>query len=318
MKIVMTSSDFSDDYLEVCAQLGLDGLDTNRDHLIPGLKERGEADAKGLKDLARRLAAAGLPFYCVNLPHPLKYMSGAAGGDEELEALERTLLAYADAGIPIARVRVEPPIVLRTHDKVQSRGYGYRAFDHALWRRQGGPAPWLLGQSAELFWERGLRLYEALMPLAERSGIRLAMHPTDPPIAEAPFDDAGLDRLLSALPSASNGLLYCVGTRAEKAGQVGVESEIRKYGCERIFHVHLRNVRGNLRDTGGFDEVLLDDGDLNLFAILRALRSAGYKGAVNPDHLPTLGTRGRAESRSFEALCHAVGYLKGMIKALEC
>ena len=314
----MTSSDFSDPYLELCGQLGLDGLDTNRDHLIPGLAERGEADPRGLRELSDKLARAGLPLFCVNLPHPLKFMSGAPGGREELAALGRTLEAFAQAGIPLARVRVEPPVILRTHDAVQPGGYSYRAFDLDRWKAGGKAAPWRLGLPASTFWERGLRLYESLLPVAERTGIRLLMHPTDPPIEGAPFDSDGWDRLLADLPSDRNGLLYCVGTRAEKAGQPGLIEELRRYGrAGKIFHVHLRDVRGNLRDGGGFEEVLLGDGELDLPAVVRTLASVGYDGALNPDHVPSLGATGRAESGSFESLSYAVGYLKGLLKAVE-
>ncbi len=47
-------------------------------------------------------------------------------------------------------------------------------------------------------------------------------------------------------------------------------------------------MRGSLTTAGGFEEVLLDDGDMNMATVLRALQRVGFDGCVNPDHVPTL------------------------------
>lgn len=52
-----------------------------------------------------------------------------------------------------------------------------------------------------------------------------------------------------------------------------VPDEINYYGRKgRIFEVHFRNVRGSLATSGGFEEVLLDDGDINMFKIILELK----------------------------------------------
>ena len=72
------------------------------------------------------------------------------------------------------------------------------------------------------------------------------------------------------------GYPYCIGTRAEAGVQPLVLDEIHNYGRKgRIFMAHFRNVRGSLATAGAYEEVHLDDGDMNMFKILQALHNIG-------------------------------------------
>ena len=73
--------------------------------------------------------------------------------------------------------------------------------------------------------------------------------------------------------------------------------------------VHLRNVRGSLATAGAFEEVLLDDGDMNMFKIVLELRKVGFDGCLNPDHIP------RMEGN--DGLAYSVGYIKALFAALS-
>jgi mannonate dehydratase len=96
-----------------------------------------------------------------------------------------------------------------------------------------------------------------------------------------------------------------------------VLDEINKYGrMGKTFHVHFRNVRGSLATTGGFEEVLLDDGDMNMFQILLALRNVGYEGALNPDHYPHIGPETPELARSYACPSYSVGYIKALLAAV--
>jgi mannonate dehydratase len=165
----------------------------------------------------------------------------------------------------------------------------------------------------ETFFARCVRLYESLVPLAETSGIRLALHPSDPPLPETPFSPRRWSRILDAVPSTHNGLLYCVGTRYESG--VDIEADIHAFGRRgAIVHVHFRNVRGSLPTTGGYDEVALHDGDMNMFRVLRALKRVGYDGGLQVDHLPRYAGDDTYGSR---AAAYAVGYIKALLAAAE-
>jgi mannonate dehydratase len=80
---------------------------------------------------------------------------------------------------------------------------------------------------------------------------------------------------------------------------------------DKINHVHFRNVRGSVPK---FDEVFVDDGDVDMLEAMRAYHETGYRYALMPDHVPgmegdtTWGHRARA---------HAVGYMRGLMQAVE-
>ena len=141
-------------------------------------------------------------------------------------------------------------------------------------------------EELDFAWQRICTAYERLVPIAEEYDAKLAMHPSDTPNPDTPFGGLGFHRLIDAFPSRSVGYLYCCGTRAEAGGSSLVLDEINNYGRKgRIFHVHFRNVRGSLATAGAFAEVMLDNGDMNMFRILRALHEVGFDGCLNPDSL---------------------------------
>ena len=72
--------------------------------------------------------------------------------------------------------------------------------------------------------------------------------------------------------------------------------------------VHLRNVRGSLATAGAFEETLLDDGDMNMYKIVRELQKVGFDGCINADHIPRLEGNG--------GLAYSVGYIKALFAAL--
>ena len=93
-----------------------------------------------------------------------------------------------------------------------------------------------------------------------------------------------------------------------------VLDEVHNYGRKgRIFMVHLRNVRGSLATAGGFEETLLDDGDMNMAKILLELDRVGFDGCINPDHIPALEGDEGALTRG---LAYSVGYIKALFAAL--
>jgi mannonate dehydratase len=169
-------------------------------------------------------------------------------------------------------------------------------------------------EELDAWWARFVDVYSALVPVAEDTGIKLALHPSDTPNPETPLGSLGYHRVIDAFPSRQVGYLYCCGTRAEAGGSSLVLDEINNYGRKgRIFMVHLRNVRGSLATAGGFEETLLDDGDMNPFKILLELKNVGFDGCINADHIPDLeGDQGVLKY----GLAYSVGYIKAMFAAL--
>src|SRR5947209_18830967 len=103
---------------------------------------------------------------------------------------------------------------------------------------------------------------ETVVPLAERVGVKLAMHPDDPPLS--PIRRIGrimrslenFDRLLDLHPSPNNGITFCQGNFALMTSDI--PAAIRHYAERGAIHfVHFRDVRGT---PERFEETFHDDG----------------------------------------------------------
>src|SRR5262249_44784844 len=131
---------------------------------------------------------------------------------------------------------------------------------------------------------------DALVPVAEQAGVVLAAHPDDPPlplIRQQPrlvYQPHLYQRLLDRRPSPSNCLEFCLGTTAEMTGDfyeaVETYSQQRKIG-----YVHFRNVKGK---APSYREAFVDDGDIDMFRVLRILKANGFDGVLVPDHAPQM------------------------------
>jgi mannonate dehydratase len=314
MKVaIFARGELTDELLRRATQIGVDCIDDPR---IPGIREQGYPDMEKLLKLERRVRSWGLRINRVTLPSTQKSMLGQPGGEEEIENNCKTIKCLGEARIPIGRpiFTTETPPIFTTHTAEHRGGYTMRGFDLELRKKQLAEASPTHRIEPDEFWTRCKEVYRNIVPVAEESGVKLALHPSDPPVQEAPFSSLGYHRVLDLSPSENNGLLYCVGTRHEAGGTQLVLDEINNYGRKgKIFEVHFRNVRGNLASSGGFEEVLLDDGDMNMFEIIRALNNVGFDGALNPDHMPLLASDTKDRRMAWS---YSVGYVKALLAAL--
>jgi mannonate dehydratase len=313
IKISVWHRDLSDGYLRQVTQLGADCIDFGNADAFPGVAEQGYPDLAGVLEIKRRIHSWGLSINRVTLPNITEqFINDLPGGERELENACRALKVFGEAGIPIARQRFfgdASPAQTSPYRSVHRGGYVSRG----EYRHEAKPEPRSLAE-IERWWERFCQVYAQLVPLAEEYDVKLAIHPSDTPYPGTSFDGLGFHRVLDAFPSRQVGFLYCIGTRAEAGGSALVLDEINNYGRKgRIFTAHFRNVRGSLATAGGFEEVLLDDGDMNMFRILSALHRVGFDGCLNPDHIPHLEGDGGHTS---VGLAYSIGYIKALLAAL--
>jgi mannonate dehydratase len=145
------------------------------------------------------------------------------------------------------------------------------------------------------------------------------MHGNDPPLPEHLGSPqiicryADFERLFHEVPSKHNGMTFCVGTRYESGEDVF--EGIRRFGRQgKLFHVHFRNVRGTLPSHGGYSEVFLDEGDLDMAKVLATLVEVGYDGVVDYDHAMHI-TGDQPLPKQYIAF--AVGYMRALLQGLR-
>lgn len=169
--------------------------------------------------------------------------------------------------------------------------------------------------SAEL-WDRLKRFLDEMLPVAEEAGVELALHPDDPPMPELRCTPRMVcqpslyDRLISLNPSPANMLEFCMGSLQEMT-EGNLYDEIDHFaGEKRISYVHFRNVRGKVPC---YDEVFLDEGDIDMLRALSRFQANGFEGVLIPDHTPLITCR----APWYAGMSYALGYMRAAFTMLD-
>jgi mannonate dehydratase len=247
---------------------------------------------------------------------------GKEGRDYQIQEWIRYLQLLAKVGVEVVCYNFMPQVsgdamVVRTNFSARTRGgartSAYRASDVTPQTVPHGEEP----ISLERMQENLRRFLLAVVPVAEGCGIRLAMHPDDPPVTpicgleRVMSSVASFDWLLESHSSQANGVALCAGCFGELG--VDVPALVQRF-AGRIHFVHVRNIRGSPAD---FIETFPDDGDLNLAQVIRALHAGGFDGYVRADHAPLLATEAAdVEGYGFQGHLFTLGYLRGLLDAV--
>jgi mannonate dehydratase len=173
---------------------------------------------------------------------------------------------------------------------------------------------------AEQLWEHLAWFLERIVPVAESAGVRLAVHPDDPPwpvfgLPRILTDAAAFDRLGSIVDSPANGVTFCTGSLAASAAN-DLPAMIRSLGS-RIHFAHCRNIKRT--GAGNFNEVAHPSahGDVNMLEVMRALHDVGFDGCIRPDHGRMIwGEAGRPGYGLYDRALGAT-YLQGLWEAVS-
>lgn len=160
----------------------------------------------------------------------------------------------------------------------------------------------------------------AVIPVCEEVGIRMAIHPDDPPwnifgLPRIVKDGVGVDRLLALHPSPAHGLTFCSGSLG--ANRSNDLPALARRWAGRIPFAHLRNIK--FLPTGDFHESahLSTEGSLDMYEIVRALVETGFDGYVRPDHGRMIwGEKARPGYGLYDRAL-GVSYLQGLFEAVE-
>ncbi|MCY4372531.1 MAG: mannonate dehydratase [Spirochaetaceae bacterium] len=288
------------------------------------------ADREALNRLCDQAADAGLRLSVVEGPTPMEDVRlGRPGRDGEVERFCRMIENLAAAGVEAVCYNFMAVFGWqRTDMAVQVRGGALSsAYDHERMERRGaasvegmppGPDGLVIGE--EQLWEHFAWFSERVVPVAESHGIKLALHPDDPPLS--PIRGVGrimrsvenMERAIELVPSPCNGLTFCQGNFTAMGADL--PAAIRRFGEKRkIFFVHFRDVSGS---ASRFVETFHDDGPTDMVAALRAYREVGFDGPVRPDHVPTMaGEPNDQPGYMMKGRLFAIGYLRGLLDALD-
>ena len=174
----------------------------------------------------------------------------------------------------------------------------------------------------EGLWENLTYFLEKVIPVAEECGVRMAIHPDDPPypifgLPRIITCEENLDRFLKIVDSPANSLCLCTGSLG-CAKSNDVVAMIRKYSAmDRIAFMHIRNIR--ILDDGSFEESghLSDCGSLDMYEVVKALVETGFDGYVRPDHGRMIwGETGRPGYGLYDRALGAT-YINGLFEACE-
>ena len=176
----------------------------------------------------------------------------------------------------------------------------------------------------EGLWANLKTFLEAVIPVAEESGVNMAIHPDDPPwgifgLPRIITDEKNIDRFLNLVPSVNNGLTFCTGSLGASVDNNLVEMA-KKY-APRVHFLHLRNIL--ITGNREFCEVghPTECGSIDMYGIARALVENGFDGYVRPDHGRMIwGEYGKYGYGLFDRALGAtyiVGLFEGIEKTLE-
>jgi mannonate dehydratase len=274
-----------------------------------------------LAKVRKQLAAAGLVFAGVE-SHPVpaeKAKLGIEGRDEEIENYIAAIRALAELDVRLVCYNWMAGIGwFRTRTDLPGRGGALISEFDLADAEKLGPTEWGT-VSEEKIWSNLEYFLKAVIPEAEKSGVKMALHPDDPPISPLRgigrilTSAANYRRVLGIVPSPVNGITFCQANF--KLMGEDIAALAREWcGQKKIFFVHYRDVEGTRKH---FRETFHDDSPVDLAQMLRIYHEAGFEGPIRPDHAPTLdGESNDKPGYAMGGKVLAIGYMKGAMDAM--
>ncbi len=277
-----------------------------------------------------RYRAGGLSMVRLAFPYDDSIVYGRPERDEHLDILRQSIRAAGRAGLKLIEYNFYAHRAYEGYyEEIGRAGAGYTAFDYD--RMKDLPAlPEKGAHSAEELWKNAEYMLKALVPVAEEAGIRMCVHPNDPPALRSRGSDqilatlAGWKRYLSLVDSPSNGLTFDCGVTRE-LGEDPVMVCRYLASRDRINHVHFRNVRMRV-PYEKYTEVFIDEGDVDMFGVMKELVRNKYTREIYPEHPRALdydrehtkatgGLRGYPGGGGYTGEAFNVAYTRAMLQA---
>jgi mannonate dehydratase len=304
--------------VDYCLQMNVLGA-------VTGVKVEGEVkpwEPKAIIANKEMWDKAGLQWNVVEGPPSLgeKTKLGLEGRDEEISnfiTFMKNLKQHA--GVDVICYNWMPVIGwYRTNNAKAGRGGALvTAFDFE--DVKNAPLTKYGEVSRERLWKNLEYFLKAVIPEAEKIGMKLAMHPDDPQvdslkgIGRIMTTVDNFKKMLNIYPSPSNGITMCQGNFSLMGADI--PAIVKDFGREKIHFVHFRNVRGG---KFKFEETFHDEGQIDMYAAMKSYYDIGFRGPIRPDHVPTMaGDVNDFPGYSNVGILYALGYIRGLMEAIE-
>jgi len=308
MRIALVLTPFSDENLRLAAQIGVDDVVTR----YPGL------DYGELAALRDRVEGFGLRLSVVEGYVPMgRIKLGRPDRDEEIEDVKTLIRNMGRAGLTVLCYNfMAGTDWSRTSFAVPDRG-GSLVSGFDVDRADELPIDDVPPLTEQQMWDHLEYFLRRVVPVAEEAGVKLALHPDDPPLSplrgvtRIMTSVAAFERLVDLVPSPSNGIGFCQGCFLEMGADL--PATIRKFG-KHIHYVHFRDVCGTVTK---FRETWHDAGPTDMLEAMRTYQKIGFDGPMRPDHVPQLEGESSGEpGYTMLGRLWAVGYMRGLMDAL--
>ena len=182
--------------------------------------------------------------------------------------------------------------------------------------------------SKDQLWKAFEYFVNAVMPEAEKIGMRMSLHVDDPQvdvirgISRIMNTVASFDRVRAMYPKTCNGITFCQANFSTMPDLIDIPTQIKKWGPEVINFVHFRNLRdlsGGQRPSTHLVETFHDEGDMDMYECMKAYIDIGFTGPMRPDHVPVMATEIEAGMRGgYTTLgcLFAIGYMRGLAESI--
>jgi mannonate dehydratase len=280
-----------------------------------------------LKEMMDRLKTNGLTLANLMISGFPNAIYNRPGKDEDIEKVIQSVRAAGKVGLPVVEYNWYAHRAMEGYFEETGRaGAGWTGFDYEKMKGLP-PLPEEGAHTLDEMWANITYFLKAVVPEAEKAGVRLALHPNDPP---APISRGsqqimatieGWKKLVGIVNSPSNGITFDCGVTREMGGDP-VEV-CRWFGSrDRINHVHFRNVKVQ-KPYERYTEVFIDEGENDMFAVMKELVKQKYTRLIYPEHPRGIDyDRERPNFKSqypggggYAGFAFNVGYTRAMMQA---
>jgi mannonate dehydratase len=280
-----------------------------------------------IRERIERFKSGGLTLYNVMISGFNDVIHGRAGADAQIADLITSIRAAGKAGLPVIEYNFYAHRLTEGYkEEIGRAGAGYTAYDYEL-SKALPPREEVGTHTRAQQLKRAEGFLKAVVPEAEKANVRLALHPNDPPVPLSRGSEQLMatvehwKQYLNLVKSPFNGMTFdCGVTREMGEDPVAVCRYLGERDC--INHVHFRNVVVR-KPYVDYTEVFLDEGQVDMFAVMKELVRQKYPRTIYPEHPRAIDVdRDSGAIRNqypggggFSGEIYNVGYTRAMLQA---